>query len=177
MGNLLSLIGLPSPAVLLGVLAALAAVGGWSYNAGHTNGFNSAEAARAKAQDGAVEELRQQLDVANVRAISEAAARGEAIAAADKAKASLSSALRELRNEKNKLPPSCNPTADWVRNVNAAVGAANSVSAGKADTGSLSIPLPVTAADGVGFKPVDSRSAGGGGGMPADSRNVPKAGD
>jgi hypothetical protein len=169
----LGFFGIPSPAVLIGLLVAVAAVGAWSYNVGDTQGFNRAEAARAKAQDGAVAALSTELKAAQERAVSEAAARGAATAAADKAKANLNVALKGLRDVQSKPAPTCIP-ADWRVRVNAAVDAAN-LPLGTGGSGSLSINLPAPPGSGVGLKSVGGGSALGGGGVHSPARDVSDA--
>lgn len=147
--TVLKFIGLPSPGVLLGVLAALVAVAGWSYHGGYGHGFDAAEAARAAQQDKAVAALDSQLTAARADAIQLAAARAQATADADRARAGLSNALRELRNAKNTPAATCIPD-DWRLRINAAVGAANQPVQPARDTGIVHFKLPTTAGPGLG---------------------------
>ncbi len=169
--KLLGFIGLPSPAVLVGVLLALGAVAGWSYSMGDSSGFNRAEAARAKAQDGAFDVLRQELASTRAEAMAEARARAEATAEADRQKTNAAFTLKELRNEKSRPRPDCVPEPYRVR-LNTAIDAVNKPLAGSRDTGILPISLPAAPAARIGFGPVDGGHSGGSGGVPAPALNM-----
>jgi hypothetical protein len=124
MGAVLELFGIPSPALFLGILLAVLAAGGLAYHEGHVNGYNAAESARAGAQDKALNVFGKELALARESAVAEAARRAAAAAEADVAKTHLTTALRSLRDEKNKPAPSCVPK-EWVLKVNTAIAAAN----------------------------------------------------
>ena len=133
---------LPSPTVALVFVLALLGACGWSYHFGDSAGFNRAEAARASAADATTNELRYQLAAQREQAVSESAKRGEAVAKADAAKASLSAALRRLDDVKNKPSADCVP-ADWRVSVNAAIDSIN-LALPKDGTGSVPNSVPAT---------------------------------
>ena len=159
MEKILEFLGIPSPAValglVLGLVALCGAVSGWSYHAGHVNGFDAAESARATSQDKAIAALGTELAAAREQAVAFAAATAAAVAKADEHKRNLDTATRDLRNEKAKPAPTC--VADsWRVRVNAAVDAANASVAGEGNPTGLPIAVPTSSTLGGGLKRLGS---------------------
>lgn len=123
MDKILGFFGIPSPALLLGILAALGAVAGWSYHLGDQAGANRVEAHYSVVKDKATDLLGRQLEAANERAV---AAESQARAAADRqaaAQAKSISLLEDIRNAPRISPACFSP--DFRMRVDADIRALN----------------------------------------------------
>ena len=141
--TILESIGLPSPALALGVLMAIAAASGWSYHLGHTNGYNESRAEVATAHEKSIEIINSQLEAASQRAL---AAEAKARATADReatATTKLTNLLEDLRHEKP-IPATCFSDSFRVR-LSATVRAINSYDSATDNPSGVSPEVPVAA--------------------------------
>jgi len=106
MDKILEFLGIPSPSLLLGILAAMGAVAGWSYHLGDQAGANRVEAHYSGEKDKAADALSAELEAAKQRAL---AADVKAKAVADRAwsdQKKLTEIIEGLRNGKI-IPAAC----------------------------------------------------------------------
>ena len=136
MDKLLGLLGLPSSTVLLGVVLALLAVGGWSYHLGDVAGANRVEADYSKRKDEAFEALRGQLKAQSDRADAAEAATRAVLDKNHRAVTALSPLLKDIRDAKP-LPAVCMPDdlrrvlVATIRAINAYSGDPQAANAGR----------------------------------------------
>lgn len=148
MDKLLGLLGLPSPAVLLGVVLALLAVGGWSYHMGDVAGANRVEADYSKRKDEAFEALRGQLKAQSDRADAAEASARAVLEKNHRAVTALSPLIKDIRDAKP-LPAGCMPD-DLRRVLVSTVRAINSYAGDPAAANAGSVPDPLPASAGAG---------------------------